>query len=923
MLLNKMIKECPKLLENISVKGLSLDSRDIKKGYLFFAIKGHSRNGENFVKEALSKGACAAVVSKKFRNISNLPIIRVNDTKTILSRCCKIFFKKKPKNIVAVTGTNGKSSVADFFRQIFVLNKKKAASIGTLGIIKNNKKIRSTLTSLDIITLHKELEKMAEEKINNVIIEASSHGLDQGRLNGIDFKACVFTNFSQDHLDYHKNMMKYFNAKLILIKKLMQKNSFLITDSSIKKYKTLKKISLKKKIKIIDIKNSHLINQFTANNLIGSFQMNNLIMSSIAAEKCGLKNYDIISKINNIKNVEGRVELIKTLPNKTKIFIDYAHTPDALLNVLKSLKEHFKTKITLVFGCGGDRDISKRKVMANIASKYCNKIYVTDDNPRNESPRKIRNDIIRHVSIKDCQEIADREKAIKNSIRNSNFYDIILIAGKGHETLQDYGKKKFYFSDKIVIKKIKFKKLSKKIQKINFNSNIINKIAKKHNKYNYSGVSINSKTLKNNNLFIAIKGDYKDGHEYLKESLKRGARFCVVSKSKVKKNKKFIFVKNTNSFFRNYADMRTNLLNSIIIGVTGSVGKTSLKNILGQILNKTESTYFSPHSYNNKFGVQYSLSNLEPYHRYGVFEIGMSKKGEINKLSKLAKPHISIITNISEAHIENFKNIKGIAKAKSEIIDNTRANGVIILNKDDKFFNFLKKKAITKKLKVVSFGLSKKADIFPIKITEKKDFNIIKLKIFNQKMEINTKNINIYNLLCTFAVLKELDINLLDYKDYFLNYEKTDGRGKNNLVKRFNIKFNLIDDSYNANPLSMKNSIQNLSKINIKNVKKYLLLGDMLELGKKSYYYHKNLANVINGSKIDKLFIFGKEIMETYKSVDKSKRGNILQQLDDFDIIFKEILNSGDYLLLKGSNATGLNKLSKKIITNSGLKNVI
>ena len=127
MLLNKMIKECPKLLENISVKGLSLDSRDIKKGYLFFAIKGHSRNGENFVKEALSKGACAAVVSKKFRNISNLPIIRVNDTKTILSRCCKIFFKKKPKNIVAVTGTNGKSSVADFFRQIFVLNKKKSS----------------------------------------------------------------------------------------------------------------------------------------------------------------------------------------------------------------------------------------------------------------------------------------------------------------------------------------------------------------------------------------------------------------------------------------------------------------------------------------------------------------------------------------------------------------------------------------------------------------------------------------------------------------------------------------------------------------------------------------------------------------------------------------------------------------------------
>ncbi len=288
--------------------------------------------------------------------------------------------------------------------------------------------------------------------------------------------------------------------------------------------------------------------------------------------------------------------------------------------------------------------------------------------------------------------------------------------------------------------------------------------------------------------------------------------------------------------------------------------------------------------------------------------------GEINKLSKMVKPDIAIITNVAEAHIENFKNIKGIAKAKGEIIDNVQQNGTVILNHDDKFFNYFNKKAKSKKLNVVSFGKSKKSDIRLIKITKNRKMNKIIINVKGELTKFTVKDINIYTVLASITVLRELNLNLQKTAQFFKSFQPSDGRGKIHKIRRYKKTFNLIDESYNANPFTVKNALNSYSKLKKNKSKKYLLLGDMLELGKRSEAYHRELSGLINKSDIDKVFIKGKKMLFAYKNLNKSKRGNICQCNQDVDLILKNIITNGDYLMIKGSNATGLNVISKTMI---------
>ena len=519
MLLGNLLKSTNKNYREIPVKGISFDSRKIKKKDVFFAIKGSQTSGIKFIDEALSKGASAIVSNKKIKNINHkTPLLLVKDVRKSLSEACSKFYKKKPSNIIAITGTNGKSSVADFFYQILTLNKIPAASIGTLGIFskKYNKKIN--LTSMDPLSLHKNLEILARNKVNHVILEASSHGLEQKRLDNLNISAGIFTNLSHDHLDYHKNMKSYFNAKMYLFKNLLKKNSKIITDEENKEFNIIKSVANRKKIKLITIgltsgnikilhnkyKEKKQIVKVSINSeiykleipLIGYFQVKNLLMAILAALSCGVNQNRIFSQIHKIKPVPGRLECVASLNNNSNIIVDFSHTPDALEQSLTALKKQFKKEIIIVFGCGGERDKKKRFVMGKIAKKYCRKIFVTDDNPRNENPKKIRNTIIKGCK-KSAVDIGSRKKAINTAIEELRSNEILLVTGKGHEKTQDYGNKIISFSDKRVIKKIiKKKKFSFKkncwsqfLAKKVFNNNNLKNV-------NYDGVSINTKNIK-------------------------------------------------------------------------------------------------------------------------------------------------------------------------------------------------------------------------------------------------------------------------------------------------------------------------------------------------------------------------------------------------------------------------------------------
>ncbi len=917
MLLKKLIKGISKDKKNIPVSGLAINSKQVKKKYIFFAIKGKKVNGENFIEEAIKNGASIIVCSKscKFKSKS-IVIVKTENIRSLLSEVSSKFYKLKPKNIIAVTGTNGKTSVADIFYQILRINKIPAASIGTLGIKYNNKIIKTSLTSPDTIALHKNLHFLKKKKIDNVIIEASSHGLDQKRLNNINFKAGIFTNFSQDHLDYHRTMKSYLNAKLILLRKILKRSSSIITDKHIKPFKKIKTIAHKRNLKLIDVSKNYEDIQNLSSNFTNDFKLKNLAMSIEALKLCGIKKKLIFKSIRKIKDVNGRLELVRELPNDIKIFVDYAHTPDALSETLKSLNKTYGNNIILVFGCGGDRDKKKRKFMAKIANDYCKKIYLTDDNPRNENPSKIRTHLAKYILKNKRFNIGDRSLAIKKAIQNAGPREIVVIAGKGHEEEQIYKNRVNLISDKEIVKKLYFKNkiLSKKRQEYFKNKLILEKIFGKKLSLNIDGLSIDTRTIKKDNIFIAIRGKTKDGNAFIKNAFSRGAGAVVSSSTLKRYEKKIIKLEKPSSFLNKFAKLKREQSLAKIIAITGSAGKTSLKNLLKDILKNFGKTHFSPKSFNNHFGVPISLSNLSTDTKFGIFEVGMSKAGEIKNLSKLIKPHIGIITNIGEAHLENFKNIFGIAKAKSEIIENIVPGGTIILNRDDKFFHFLYNKAKIYKLKIFTFGKHKKSDIRLKRLKNKNQISEIFLKIKNKIINFKIKDLNIYNVLASIAVLNELGINPLNIIRKFKDFEMSEGRGKKHLITRYNKRFKLIDESYNASPLSVKNAIKNLSLIKKEKFKKYLLLGDMLELGDKSNKYHKEISKVINNSDIDKVFIKGKKTIFTYKYLNKQKRGNILQNNEDIDFSLSKMISNNDYLLIKGSHATGLNNFSKKII---------
>ena len=843
--------------------------------------------------------------------------------------------------MIAVTGTNGKSSIADFFFQILNLNFKKAASIGTIGIrYKGKKKILSN-TTLDPIQLSLILKDLKRKGIEYVIMEASSHGLKQNRLDGLLFDIGIFTNLSHDHLDYHKNMENYLKSKLYLFNKLIKKKGNIVTDANIPQIKKIRNISKKNNINLNLIFNkqtgiellSHTfaserqILEIRSNKkrykisleLIGRIQIKNILMAILAANKSGIEFKKIINVIHKIKPVEGRLEKISKIKNNSKVILDYAHTPAALELALLNIKEQFpNSKISLVFGCGGERDFKKRSIMGKLAEKYSDRVYLTDDNPRNENPSKIRKDIKKGIKHSKIRELPNRKKAIHEAIMNLKTGELLLVAGKGHEKIQDYGNKKLFFSDReVILKSIKFKNKS---LSHDLKLNIIGEESKSKilNKLKIENISINSKNIKKNDAFFAIKGKRIDGNKFVPEAFKKNCSLAIVSR--VNRNylsKKQVKVKNTLSFLTKCSSILRDNINAKIISITGSCGKTTLKEMIGSTLKQLSRTTYSPKSFNNKYGVPLSLFNLKHNDEFGVFEVGMDKKGEIDKLTKIIKPDLGIITNISYAHSKNFKSINQIASAKAEIMKNIKENGTVILNMDDNFYNFHKNFALKKKLSVISFGIKSKSPLTKlIKMKKiKKNKYALLINVSGSNVTFYSQNINkshLYNILATLSLINLFkDIKKLN-KNIFLNFKTPPGRGDISKIKLKDKNFFLVDETYNSNPLSLKTAIENYDKIDAKNSKKYLILGDMLELGKHSIKQHKIISKILNKTKINQVYVIGKYIKNTFNDLKENKKAKILSDRFNLIDLINNNLNNNDYLMIKGSNSTGLNK----IITN-------
>jgi UDP-N-acetylmuramoyl-L-alanyl-D-glutamate--2,6-diaminopimelate ligase len=452
----------------VAVSGLAADSRAVKPGDLFFALAGSKTDGARFVDQAIASGAVAVVCEKRPASDRRAPFITVPNPRRALALAAAKFFPRQPAMIAAVTGTSGKTSVAAFTRQIWQRLGHTAASIGTIGLVSPKRTVYGSLTTPDPVALHRQLDEIAGDGVTHLALEASSHGLDQHRLDGIRISAGAFTNLSRDHMDYHPDVAHYLDAKLRLFRDLVPAGGAAIISADhdvsrdvieVARSRQLRVITVGRKadgdgIRLTDASIDGFGQQLSLEHagrkhklrlpLVGEFQIENALVAAGLAIGTGSDADEAFAALEHLEGAKGRLERVGER-NGAPIFVDYAHKPDALAKALQALRPYAKRRLVVVFGAGGDRDAGKRPLMGEIATAFADSVIVTDDNPRSENPAAIRAAIL--AAAKGAREIGDRAEAIRTAILGLQPGDALLIAGKGHETGQIIGDRTLPFSD--------------------------------------------------------------------------------------------------------------------------------------------------------------------------------------------------------------------------------------------------------------------------------------------------------------------------------------------------------------------------------------------------------------------------------------------------------------------------------------------
>ncbi|ARM89188.1 UDP-N-acetylmuramoylalanyl-D-glutamate--2,6-diaminopimelate ligase [Rhizobium sp. CIAT894] len=454
----------------LDISGLSSDSRKVERGNVFVAVAGTKADGAGFIADAASRGAAVAIASQAID--ASIPVLVVKEPRRFLSIAASRFHSRQPEIMVAVTGTAGKTSVASFVRQIWAHAGHAAAMIGTTGVVSPTRNEYGSLTTPDPVSLHKLLAELADEGVTHASMEASSHGLDQCRLDGVRLAAAAFTNLGRDHMDYHPTIEDYMAAKMRLFQLLPKGSPAVIfaddpwSAEAIKAaadaghdvrtvgrkgdYLTLKRVEHFRHKQTAEIHIGGEIFEVDIP-LAGDFQVANALVAAGLAMSTGIEPKVAMAALEKLIGASGRLELVGHTKDGALAYVDYAHKPDALENVLSSVRPFTTGRVVVVFGCGGDRDRGKRPIMGEIACRLADVVIVTDDNPRSEEPASIRAEIMAAAGC--ASEIGDRAAAIREAVGMLKSGDTLIVAGKGHEEGQTIGSVTLPFSDHAEVRK--------------------------------------------------------------------------------------------------------------------------------------------------------------------------------------------------------------------------------------------------------------------------------------------------------------------------------------------------------------------------------------------------------------------------------------------------------------------------------------
>ncbi|AGF48557.1 bifunctional UDP-N-acetylmuramoylalanyl-D-glutamate--2,6-diaminopimelate ligase/UDP-N-acetylmuramoyl-tripeptide:D-alanyl-D-alanine ligase MurE/MurF [Candidatus Kinetoplastibacterium oncopeltii TCC290E] len=903
------------------------DSRCISHGDIFVAYGGYNTSGYFYIDEAISNGASAVladcIIDLELIKSEKHNILIVSNLSKILGSLASQWYKKPSSEItlIAVTGTNGKTTCVQWIAQALNNYGISCGTIGTLGAFVQGKHfLYKGLTTPDVLSLHWIIFRMYKLGVKVIAIEASSIGLEEGRLNGLNIKIAAFTNITSDHLDYHKDIYSYERSKCLLFsilgiekfvinlddnlgerlsKKLSRSKSILFSTNYINPFADVYATDIRSSVNGQSFVLKHRSDSLYINvDIIGDYNVSNMLLvaSVLIALNVPLK---VMQKImESLTVIPGRLQKVNPIKigqlNFPTVLVDFAHTVDALYKVLKSLNpiaQNLGGELISLFGCGGNRDISKRSEMTKVAMRYSDMVFVTSDNPRSENPSNIIKDML-HGITGDTSSIhieSNRALAVLLSIYSAKNKDIVLLAGKGHESYQEYSDRKIFFDD------YQWARLAMLLPVI-------------------EGISTDTRSLKNGELFIAIVGDKFDAHDYLDKAKNAGSCAAVVSRKVEGVDLNQILVDDTRNALMHIGAAYRRKYKLPVLVVVGSNGKTTTKEMIAKILenvHEKKNCLITVGNLNNSIGVPLTLSRLRKHHKVAVLELGMNHPGEMSILSSISSPTIVVITNAQREHQEFLNNVDTVALENGSSIKFLPSDGVVVYPGDDKYSDLWAR--LSEGLNSITFGFSDKCNVYA------KDINCERNKIscnlvfedreYYFSLPIPGKH-NLRNALASISASIAMGLRVIDSIRSLEDFESVCGRMK---FCQLNENILVIDDTYNSNPDSALAAIDILS---LQQGVRILVFGDMGEVGSKVVELHKEIGFYAIDHGIDRLIAIGLHSIHT--AVAFGKNAVFCESIDDIVSLLTKYEYEKASILIKGSRFMAMENIvrsfSKKIL---------
>lgn len=823
---------------------LCLDSRQVGQGDVFFACSGQKSDGRNFIADALQNGAAAVILEAGSDPMPDLPVpvVQVTGLSAILGQVGHHWYREPSHalSVVAITGTNGKTTCVNWIASALNSEGLACGTVGTLGVIQpDGQNLGGALTTPDVLTMHRSLASLRDAGAMVVAVEASSIGIEQGRMDHVKIEIAAFTNLTHDHLDYHETLENYKAAKFKLFRWPRLGAAVInIDDTAGAELMTATSLAhpvsysmqpdVAANVRALDVQSSGyglVFNLKTARGsaqvltrLVGLHTVSNLLLVVGVLGQLGWGMSRTVRVLGALKPVEGRLQTVESVDCGESralpmVVVDYAHSPDALERVLLALSDTAQARggqLICVFGCGGSRDSKKRPLMGKVAAEHADRVILTNDNPRTEDPEQIIEQIVAGMSAAP-QIILDRAQAILTAVWSADEKDVVLLAGKGHETYQEFHEVRVPFDDR------EWARLAMTWLR---------------------GVTVSSDTrsLSSGDLFVAIAGDNFDGHEYLEAAHAKGACAAIVTRRDPELSLTQIAVGDTRAALAQIATAWRQHIAIPLIGVTGSNGKTTTKEMIATILRAwqgDEVVLATQGNLNNDLGVPLTVMRLNPAHQMAVVEMGMNHPGEIKVLAQIAQPSVGLVTNAQREHQEFMHTVEAVARENGAVLSALPDDGIAVFPGDDTYTELWTEMAAGRS--VMRFGFDSQFEVYAEQIHVQPSCTGFELHTPSGSGHVVLLAQGLHNLrnaLAAAACAVALDVPFASIVRGLQSFDPVEGRMQ---VRQVMAGMQIIDDTYNANPDSVRAAIDVLANLEGSRV---LVLGDMAEIGADSAAAH-------------------------------------------------------------------------------------